>query len=74
MKRPKKPTTVMWLGIAFIALGFVALPIPFRDPTETTNLGIPVLIAIIGLWIGGAYFAILGGVWRWRDKKVPNEE
>lgn len=58
--RPKSPKATIIVGLAFLALGLLALPIALGDPSETTRLGIPLWFVIIGIWAGGLFFVGLG--------------
>lgn len=65
---PKQPNVLISLGVAFLVLGLIALPILLGDPTGATGRGIPMLFAVPALGVGGVGFIIYGAYWRTRNR------
>lgn len=66
---PKQPNVLIGLGVAFLLLGLIALPILLGDPTGATGRGIPMMFAVPALGIGGVGFIIYGAYWRSRNRR-----
>ncbi|WP_295853234.1 hypothetical protein [uncultured Microbacterium sp.] len=66
---PKQPNVLIGLGVAFVILGLIALPMLLGDPVGVTGRGIPMLFAVPALGIGGVGFIIYGAYWRSRSRR-----
>ncbi len=64
---PKRPNVLIGLGVAFLVLSLIALPVLLGDPTGTTGRGLPMWFAIPALAVGGIGFIIYGAYWRSRN-------
>lgn len=65
---PKRPNVLIGLGVAFLALCAIAVPMLVGDPTGSTGRGLPMWFAVPVLGIAGVGFIVYGAYWRTRNR------